>query len=447
MKKRKRFNRFTGLFLTIALLFAMCINFTAGGIAAAMATEDETRISRSNDWVKSDGSYGFPESLRHEKGYLIGTQDQIQAATQIPDNILKTISTEELISLILEYPLLPHLHAYQTVEEGYQAIKPNFNGFSELLSREDAFSKLIEVYDNYAIPSEKIMDWDSLSQDNFVDEFNRIIRDKDYIPLVLADGAVYTSIDILEMLIYDLVGTNKSASNMDRFTESYINKLGEKIDSAYFDDVNPAMLLVYMIEAEDDNALKDCIMEKLSITSIEAGSQDTSSISLSAQSIPAVYNSNYPITTPGGKTAYVILDPNIQMCSYSEWASLIAGYPSASLVSLASKTFNCHSYAWLSRQFPGAASTTDMNYQNMWLNSFTPFATDSYYTEISNPTAGCIAAWSAHSGIIMTPNIWYSASGPEHLMISKWASGPMVSHYMRDCPYYNSGNTVEYYTW
>jgi hypothetical protein len=135
------------------------------------------------------------------------------------------------------------------------------------------------------------------------------------------------------------------------------------------------------------------------------------------------------------------------MCSYSEWASLIAAYPSASLVSLASKTFNCHSYAWLSRQFPGAASTTDMNYQNMWLNSFTPFATDSYYTEISNPTAGCIAAWSAHSGIIMTPNIWYSASGPEHLMISKWASGPMVSHYMRDCPYYNSGNTVEYYTW
>lgn len=446
MKKRKRFNRFTGLFLTTALLFAMCINFTAGGIAVAMTTENETRINHSNDWVKSDGSYGFPESLRHEKGYLIGTQDQIQAATQMPDNILKTISTEELISLILDYPLLPYLHAYQTVEEGYQIIKPNFNGFSELLSREDAFSKLIEAYDNYSIPSEKIMDWDSLSQDNFVDEFNRIIRDKDYIPLVLADGAVYTSIDILEMLIYDLIGTNKNASNMDRFTESYIDKLGEKIDSAYFDDVNPAMLLVHMIETEDDNALEDCILEKLSITSIEVEPQDTSPMSITAQSIPAVYNSNYPITTPRGNTAYVILDPNIQMGSYSVWAPIISVHPTASLVSLASTTLNCHSYAWLSRQFPGVASTTDMNYQNMWLNFISPFTTDGYYTEISSPTVGCIATWNAHSGIITIPIITYVTSGPEHKMISKWAAGPMVSHNMRDCPYYDS-HAVEYYTW
>ncbi len=447
MKKYKRVNKFTGLYLTIALLFAMCINLAAGAKAEAMTTEGETSINYSIDWVKSDGSYGFPESLRHENGYLIGTQDQIRAATQIPDKILKTISTEELISLILEYPLLPYLHAYRTVKEGYQVIKPYFNGFSELLLREDAFSKLIEAYDNYAIPSEKIMDWDSLSKDNFVDEFNRIIRDKDYIPIVLADGAVYNSIDILEMLIYDLIETNKSTSNMEKFTKSYIDKLGEKIDSPYFDDVNPAKLLVYMTEAKENNALKDCILEKLSSLSIDTGSQDSSLISISAQSIPAVYNSNYPITTPGGNTAYVILNPNIQTSSYSEWASLITAYSSASLVSLASKTFNCHSFAWLSRQYPGVASTTNMNYQNMWLSLISSFTSDRYYTKISSPSTGCIATWGAHSGIITMTNIGYVPSGPEHLMTSKWAAGPMISHNMRDCPYYNSGSIIDYYTW
>ena len=456
MNKRHGLNRATGLFLATALFLVSFSGLPAGAVSNALTTEADSRLELNKDWVREDGGFQFPESIRHEQGYLIGTQEEIWAATQIPDAILKTVSTGELISLILEYPLMPNLHAYQTVAEGYQNLKPGFNGFSELLSREDAFPKLIEAYENYAIPSEKIMDWDSLDEETFVDEFNKLIRDKEVVPLILADSAVYTSINILEMLIHDVItNADSSARGMYIFAESYVDKLEEKFDSAYYDDVNAADFLVYLTEAEEDNALLTRVMEKVLITSAVSAAK-AAPVTRAGVVIPMptepISNYPYPVTsyqvyTPSYRTAYVTLNTNIEMFPASQYASMIAQHQGAYLVSTASKTFNCHSYAWLSRHYPGAANDRFTNYQHMWLNSTSTFATDPFYVKLSSVISGAIADWSGHSGIITQTNIGYNNGIIDHMMISKWGPGPMVIHRVSDNPYYDRGDSVSYYTW
>lgn len=76
------------------------------------------------------------------------------------------------------------------------------------------------------------------------------------------------------------------------------------------------------------------------------------------------------ITTPDGHKVLVTYSPKLTVCNYSDYADLIASN-NASCVSLASTTFNCHSYAWL--------KDLRSDYQHIWLNTSSWFTSDPYY--------------------------------------------------------------------
>lgn len=61
----------------------------------------------------------------------------------IEKNKLSAIDTEDLINLILEYPLLGNIFAYDNLLEGLSVIEKEFNPIKELIHRNDA-KKLIE---------------------------------------------------------------------------------------------------------------------------------------------------------------------------------------------------------------------------------------------------------------------------------------------------------------
>lgn len=65
-------------------------------------------------------------------------------ACQIPAEILKTVSTEELIELCLAYPLLGDIFAYNGIQEGISKVSARFNGLQELFKRKDNASLLFE---------------------------------------------------------------------------------------------------------------------------------------------------------------------------------------------------------------------------------------------------------------------------------------------------------------
>lgn len=56
---------------------------------------------------------------------------------QLSDNLLSSMRTEDLIEVCLEYPFAIDLFAYNDFQTGFKALYNNFNGFRELLSRDD----------------------------------------------------------------------------------------------------------------------------------------------------------------------------------------------------------------------------------------------------------------------------------------------------------------------
>lgn len=71
----------------------------------------------------------------------------------IPDRMLKTISTEELIKFVFEYPLLINLFSYKSFNNGIYFMASYFNGMRELIMRMDAGDILLKIYEGLEIGS------------------------------------------------------------------------------------------------------------------------------------------------------------------------------------------------------------------------------------------------------------------------------------------------------
>lgn len=87
--------------------------------------------------------------------------DMVQSC-QIPDNVLHAMSTDQLIEATLNYPLFMDIYAYDTTQDGFNAVAQQFNGIKELLQRQDAGSKLLDVYKKMKVTTDKQKNSDNL---------------------------------------------------------------------------------------------------------------------------------------------------------------------------------------------------------------------------------------------------------------------------------------------
>jgi len=76
---------------------------------------------------------------------LENTQARIDAC-QIPDSVLQNISTGDLMTLCLRYPLLHAVFAFNNINDGLKKLFTDFNGIREFAKREDAITYLREKY-------------------------------------------------------------------------------------------------------------------------------------------------------------------------------------------------------------------------------------------------------------------------------------------------------------
>lgn len=397
------------------LLVGLCIMVSSFRWSGSVYAE-ENGYER---WIDEHGAYAFPIVPNSEEWDALGTADEMREATQIPEELLKGMSTEELIVMIENYPLLCDLYAYASLQEGYEIVKEQFNGIPELLSRPDAYSELIAAYRDFTIPKVQKLDYNGiLAADDYVNEINMLIQDEKSSEWILEDCKVHSSLDILEMLIWDILKQNDKGAN--EFAEVYCIKLEEKNNSEYFDNVDAALLLNTMIAEES------ILVDEFGIELLPA-----------PQSAQA---STYTVYTPGGTAVSCTYNTNVSYVDASVYSSQLVTYH-ASLVSIASQTFNCHSFAWLQSLYPNV-------YQYLWLNSTTAFISDSSYKKESSPSAaGHIATWSTHSAIVTvtSSNNPYNNYIPEPYLTSKWGNGPIVAHYQSLCPYYSNAGSIQYY--
>jgi len=72
--------------------------------------------------------------------------EEMLEACQIPEDKLKSMSTDELIEVCMSHPLHAIYFAYNNELEGAEIVFKNFNGFAELRRRADAPHKILAFY-------------------------------------------------------------------------------------------------------------------------------------------------------------------------------------------------------------------------------------------------------------------------------------------------------------
>jgi len=90
--------------------------------------------------------YDYPIKPGTDEWKAFGSHEEMLKACQIPEEILHRMSTTALVETVLNYPLIMDWLAYDTFEIGIESVRKQFNGLSELLSRNDAGVSLMALY-------------------------------------------------------------------------------------------------------------------------------------------------------------------------------------------------------------------------------------------------------------------------------------------------------------
>lgn len=72
-------------------------------------------------------------------------------ACQIPENILKELSTDTLVALCMNHPMANNYIFYENPIKGAKIVMERFNGFQELKRRADAAEKILDYYEKMTI--------------------------------------------------------------------------------------------------------------------------------------------------------------------------------------------------------------------------------------------------------------------------------------------------------
>lgn len=164
-------------------------------------------------WEKNSqtGKYEFPVTVYDNEWKNFETLVQKQEACDIPNEILNELSTEELVDLVLEYPLLVNIFAFSDVDEGIEKVSETFSGLKELMSREDAGNVLIKAFLN----SNNKIKLRSNTDDN-----NRDYIKNEYLKVLLTRNQVKDNMSKVTRVQYNVLNTFGLIST--RSTTTYV---------------------------------------------------------------------------------------------------------------------------------------------------------------------------------------------------------------------------------
>jgi hypothetical protein len=92
------------------------------------------------------GMWDYPVKPGMEEWKQFQSYDEMVRACQIPEDLLSTLSTEDLTDLCLRYPPLWNFYAFENTNAGLDKLFSDFNGIRELFKRKDAASNLSRRY-------------------------------------------------------------------------------------------------------------------------------------------------------------------------------------------------------------------------------------------------------------------------------------------------------------
>lgn len=119
--------------ITITLFFILAISCSR----VEKQNNDEQNMEYS-----IDEEYIFPITRESNEWKELDTHLKKIAETQIPENILKELSTAALLETILNYPMISNIAVHGSKKQGIEVLKEEFNGLAEFYLRADAMEVL-----------------------------------------------------------------------------------------------------------------------------------------------------------------------------------------------------------------------------------------------------------------------------------------------------------------
>jgi len=325
------------------------------------------------------------ELSNKEENGRFSISERKQALQLSPDEI-KQKTTSELLEECLNYPYIIDILFYNGIEEGFDSLVAEFNGFKELQLRKDLDECLLAKMERLPEEFSQISDSDSISKGIF--SFKSIVLE-----MLLSKTNIFSANDEKSEHLLKCVDTCMALKN------AHPDVFGS-------------------ISMNFTHSIKNKLTTKMNVAS----------------------NSQIPVTiyTPNGS---VVPDTyQITGSDYNYSPSEIAGladylnvvYEGAMLMEAPTNRYNCHAYAW----------HVSEGGNNVWLGANTSTAeniywTDGSYIEVPEAAATKISydEVTANHSAVRINSSWY---------LSKWGEGPLVKHHPNACPY-DTSEPKKYY--
>ena len=341
--------------------------------------------------------YDYPVKPGSEEWGKLKTEVDRFAVLQIPENLLKTMNTHDLVVTCLNYPGMVLFGVYNDMQKGMEHLIKNFNGLQELMQRTDAPAELLSVY-----------------------------KQMNSSKLKLLSRSIYFEL----LLTQDCVIDKMSDAERSLLMEEARNRLYHKIDNSEeysVMDYQPSLMIVEKnlkktvgkSSVKSNDPLDQLVAESLMSLNLEK-TQTT------------IYTPNgTPITVEKLVSGDLTSDQKLQMKN-----ELLNRYNNRIIyVSEATWSFNCHAYAWY---------LSEGKKDKVWIGTFEVprFWEDGSYIPASSSSESSKVYFPLddHSAIMTTYNGFI-------LYKSKWGNGPVFIHDRNDSPYTQDviSGTLRYY--
>lgn len=163
-------------------------------------------------------AYNFPVKTGTDEWKKFNSHDEMVNATQIPANVIDSMTTRALYLSCLDYPLFGDMFAFNSLNQGFENFYNNFNGLREFLGRPDASDVVLQEYQATDLNSysSHYRNWEK----DLFDEKTKVSANK--------DAMFFSSIVFLEILIAQPEIYNVSSSTEDIFLKKVEKNLKQK---------------------------------------------------------------------------------------------------------------------------------------------------------------------------------------------------------------------------
>jgi hypothetical protein len=331
--------------------------------------------------------YQFPFTRGDLKWKEYNSANSRKAALQIPEDILKDLSTKDLIDVCIDYPYLFDMTLYDDMESALDNICREFNGLKELLERENLIDELLTKY---------------------------------------------SSIPLLSTMVSKESAKDKATFSIQCATLRYIichktiyDRMSEEQKKKFFSDAAEDLQAMYGLESVfiGQYDFPHCLFSQENTQSLYAFKR-LQQIRDNAYNMVTRYTPHLSEVDAG-----ILIIPDFDEETKIYYKNYIeSAYDGAVVIGDASMRYNCHAYAW--HIYEGGDS--------VWIGVSSPDVEDIYwedssYIEVPDSLSTKVSYTGNHSAVRISDTVF----------VSKWGRSPLVRHSPENTPGY--GSPSKYY--